>query len=299
MFNVLITGSSGFIGSSLKSHFKGSYNLYLPTRDELYSPTLFENVDVFIHLAGKAHDTADDSNYEEYELANTVLTNDLFDRFLKSDATSFIFLSSILVLKSSSTEPLSETMACIPDSSYAKSKNASELYIQNKLLPVGKRYFILRTPLVYGIGNKGNLPLLIDFIKKIPFWPLGSYTAKRSFCDIRNLSFVIQKLIENKETESGIYHIADNDVYDLNELYSSIARIWGKTPRVISVPKLIIRFIYSIGTFLNLPINYKQIRKLTATLLVSNDKIKNAIKSDLPFGGLDDLISCQKNNLKN
>ena len=294
MFNVLITGSSGFIGNSLQADFNKKYKLYLPSRNDLSSSSLYENIDIVIHLAGKAHDTTDDSNYWEYDLANTKLTNTLFDRFLKSDASVFIFQSSILALKSASTDPLSEMMVATPESSYAKSKNASELYIKKNMIPAGKRSYILRTPLVYGIGNKGNLPMLFDFIKKLPFWPLGSYYSKRSFCDIRNLSFVIQKLIENEEVESGIYHIADNDVYDLNELYFSITRFWGKAPKVVAIPRLIIRFIFSVGTFLKLSFNLKQLNKLTSSLLVSNDKIKKAIKSDLPFGGLDDLISCQK-----
>jgi nucleoside-diphosphate-sugar epimerase len=296
MINILLTGGSGFIGTSLKARFSSTYNLILPSRKDLYNPDLFDKVDIVIHLAGKAHDTSNVSTDADYEIANTTLTNHLFDKFLKSNSTVFIFMSSILALKSSSCELLTEEFPHTPESIYAKSKSASELYIENKLVPYGKSYYILRTPLVYGNGNKGNLPLLFDLIRRIPCWPLGCYDSKRSFCDVRNLLFVVHKLIENPEIESGIYHIADNEEYDLNNLYYSISRFWGKVPRVVKIPKFIIRTFFLIGTFLKLPFNSYQLQKLTSTLLVSNDKIKKAIKSDLPFGGMIDLITSQKNN---
>jgi len=82
MLNVLITGSTGFIGNNLKTHFDGIYNLILPFRDDLKSDTLLDGIDIVIHLAGKAHDINDVANLNEYIISNTNLTNSLFDKFL-------------------------------------------------------------------------------------------------------------------------------------------------------------------------------------------------------------------------
>lgn len=290
MLNVLITGSSGFIGTHLMNHFNGKYNLILPSREDLRSNTLLDNIDIVIHLAGKAHDTADITDFDQYYISNTNLTNYLFDKFLKSDSSVFIFMSSILVLGADSLVPLTEDMNPTSVTNYAKSKFESELYISQSKLPQGKRYYILRTPLVYGKDIKGNLKLLHDFIKKIPFWPFGSYRSERSFCDIRNLSFVIDQLVSKKAIESGTYHVADDHSYCITDLYVAFAKLLNKKPLILNFPIPFIRLFFLLGTFFKLPFNLSRLNKLTSTLLVDNTKIKNAINSDLPYGSLNDLV---------
>jgi nucleoside-diphosphate-sugar epimerase len=290
MLNVLITGSTGFIGNHLKNTFASEFNLILPSRDELNSDTLLNNINVVIHLAGIAHDTADTFDFSQYNTSNTILTNTLFDKFIKSNSAVFIFMSSILVLSSFSSVPLTEDMTPNPLSFYAKSKYESELYIYDYNLPHGKRFYILRTPLVYGGGNKGNLILLYDFIKKIPFWPLGNYFSFKSFCDIRNISFVIKKMIINQDIENGIYHIADNEAYNLNNLYLSISNKEGKIPRLLKFPKFLVELICLIGSVFNFSFNLYRLKKITSTLLVSNSKVKIAINSELPYGSIEDLM---------
>jgi nucleoside-diphosphate-sugar epimerase len=290
MYKILITGGSGFVGKAFKESFQNNYNVVTPSRNELYNTNIFDDIDVVIHLAAISHDISYSSNNEIYKLYNTDLTNLLFDNFLKSDSRVFIFMSSILALKSTSEIPLTEDMLPMPESVYAKSKFESELFILNANIPSGKRVYILRTPLVYGIGNKGNLPLLIDFIKKIPFWPFGSYSTLKSFCDIRNLIFVVNKLIQQNHISNGIYHIADEYQYNLNELYSIITEYYNRKPRIFRISKLLIFITCFLGTIFHLSFNLNRLRKISNSLLVSNYKIKNAINSDLPFGGINDLL---------
>lgn len=295
MLNVLITGSTGFIGNHLKNSFEGKFNLILPSREDLTMESLFNNVDIVIHLAGKAHDIDGVDLSNEYNIWNTKLTNDLYDRFLISDSSVFIFMSTILVSSSNSSVPLTEEMIPNPISNYAKSKYESEIHISQSKMPHGKRYYILRTPLVYGNGNKGNLMLLYNFIKKITFWPLGNYHSERSFCDVRNLSFVIEKLISIKKIENGIYHIADDYPFNLNDLYVSLAKFFNKRPIIVRFPKLMIHFVFLLGSLFNLSFNLNRLKKITSSLLVSNKKIKTAIGSDMPHGSIDDLLQSFKN----
>jgi nucleoside-diphosphate-sugar epimerase len=294
MKNILITGSSGFIGKSLTDDLTPNFNLFLPTRNALKSSDLFNDIDAVIHLAGKAHDNRQCIKGNDYEEINTKLTVDLFDRFLLSESKIFIFMSSILVLGPSALLPLNEEQIPSPLSQYAKSKNLAESYILSKLSKTSKKIIIIRVPLVYGKEQKGNLNSLFDFIDKIPFWPLGSYHARKSFCDINNLKFVINKILLNKNMPSGIYHVADDVEYSLNEIYIRLSKSVNRNPIIISIPKLIISSMVYLGSLLRLSFNHVRLEKLSSTLLVSNNKIKSTLNIQLPYGGYEVLVTLFK-----
>jgi nucleoside-diphosphate-sugar epimerase len=200
-------------------------------------------------------------------------------------------MSSILALESSSNVPLTEDMKPNPDSIYARSKYDAELFILQQIVPPEKRFYIIRTPLVYGLGNKGNFKILFDFIQQVPFWPLGFYNSKRSFCDINNLLFVMNRLIDGKNIESGIYHVADNQTYTLKQLYFSVCTVLDVKPHIWYIPKFIVYFICMLGSIFKFPINLKRLTKLTNTLIVSNSKIKSSLGHDLPYGGKKGLLN--------
>jgi nucleoside-diphosphate-sugar epimerase len=294
MKKILITGNSGFIGKSLTDDLTQNFNLLLPTRNTLKSSELFNDVDAVIHLAGKAHDNRQFVKGNDYEEINTKLTVDLFDRFLLSECEMFIFMSSILVLGSSSSFPLTEDSIPAPFSQYSNSKQLAENYILSKLSITSKKVIIIRVPLVYGKEQKGNMKNLFDFIDKIPFWPLGSYHARKSFCDINNLKFVINKILLNKNMPSGIYHVADDVEYSLNELYIRLSKSINRNPIIISIPKLIISVMAYIGSLLRLSFNHIRLEKLSSSLLVSNNKIKSALNIQLPYGGYEVLVTIFK-----
>ena len=299
MKNILITGSSGFIGKSLTVDLTPNFNLFLPARNSLNSSDLFDDVDAVIHLAGKAHDNRHFIKGNDYEEINTKLTIDLFDRFLLSECEMFIFMSSILVLGSSSTFLLTEDSIPAPSSQYSKSKQLAENYILRKLSSTSKKVIIIRVPLVYGKDQKGNLNNLFDFIDTIPFWPLGSYHARKSFCDINNLKFVLNKILLNSNIPSGIYHVADDVEYSLNEIYIRLSKSINRNPIIISIPKLIISSISYIGSLLRLSFNLGRLEKLSSSLLVSNNKIKSALNIQLPYGGYEVLVSIFKEQYRN
>jgi nucleoside-diphosphate-sugar epimerase len=144
--------------------------------------------------------------------------------------------------------------------------------------------------MIHGPGNKGNLNLLYKIVKKGIPWPLASFDNQRSFCSIDNLSFVIRSIIE-KNIESGIYHIADDQPVPTNELYSLIAEAQGKKARLLKINKSFISFFAKIGDILHLPLNSERLKKLTESYVVSNEKLKKALNiQKMPFDAKQGLI---------
>jgi len=132
---ILLTGSSGFLGNNLLRFLSGNFEITSYKRDsELYS-----NQEIFIHLAGKAHNLKKTSNPEEYYQVNTELTKKVFDSFLDSEAKVFITLSSVKAVADEVDGELTEETIPNPITDYGKSKLLAEKYILSKVIPEGKR----------------------------------------------------------------------------------------------------------------------------------------------------------------
>ena len=288
----IITGNKGFVGLNLVEYFIKEKKETLgvsrsPKKDELNYKTLsldaLNKAKSCIHLAGKAHDLKKTSNENDYFEANTELTKNLFDLFLKSECDVFIYMSSVKAVADAVEGILTEDVSPKPITAYGKSKLAAENYILSKEIPSTKRVYILRPCMIHGPNNKGNLNLLYTFVSKGIPYPFGSYENKRSFVSVDNLCFIINELLENKTIPSGIYNIADDASLSTNELVKIIGKTIGKKVKVLKVPKFVIHFFAKIGDILPLPINSERVQKLTENYEVSNYKIKKAIKKELPL----------------
>jgi nucleoside-diphosphate-sugar epimerase len=191
--NIYITGAGGFVGKNIINYFKSNYQFTLFSKDE----SILIHSDIVFHLAGKAHDLKKVSNPSEYYTVNTELTKKIFDAFLLSDAKVFITLSSVKAVADTLESVLTEYYPPNPITHYGKSKLLAEQYILSKLIPEGRRVYILRPCMIHGPDNKGNLNLLNQFVSKGIPWPLGAFENKRSFCSIDNLCFVINELLSD------------------------------------------------------------------------------------------------------
>jgi nucleoside-diphosphate-sugar epimerase len=286
---ILITGASGFVGYNLGKYLTGAYKVHeMSVRYK--SNQYFDIKDqTVVHLAGKAHDLLQVSNPSEYYESNYELTKQLFDSFLVSTATIFIYISSVKAVADSVEGVLTEKSDSNPLTHYGKSKFLAEQYIQNQCLPLGKRYYILRPCMIHGPNNKGNLNLLYKFVEKSFPYPLGVFENERSFLSIENLCFVIRELIKRNDINSGIYNLADDEAISTKNLIRLIGQVTNKDVHIWNVPKFIIKIIAKIGDFLPLPINTERVMKMTENYVVSNQKIKDALGKDLPVSAKDGL----------
>lgn len=289
---ILITGIGGFVGTHLKSFLKqNKFEIFGLSRDsknddivtknfswELINEIKNQSLNAIIHLAGKAHDTNNASDPEEYFQINTELTKKLFNTFLQSNARDFIFLSSVKAAADTVDGILDETITPNPQTPYGKSKLKAEEYLLNTHMPAGKRVFILRPCMVHGPGNKGNFNLLYKFIKKRIPYPLSGFENKRSFLSIQNLCFIVHQLLIDPSIPGGIYNMADDEPLSTNGLIQIIGKENNIQPIVWKINRSLIRALAKAGDILNLPFNSERLRKLTENYVVSNSKIKAALQ---------------------
>ena len=298
--NILITGIHGFIGSNFIRTLRDKHTLYgldiiFPCRDGVIQtfswrdiePTSFPfqilpKFDAIIHLAGKAHDTKNQSVAQSYFDINTGLTQKIFDFFMESSAKKFIFFSSVKAAAESVIgDILTEDMIPTPVGPYGESKIKAEEYIKEhfEYSTTDKQVYILRPCMIHGPGNKGNLNLLYNVVKKGIPWPLGDFENRRSFTSIDNLCCVIEGLLI-KDVPTGIYHMGDDEALSTNELIVIMCEAMEKQPRIWKMNKRFMEACAGLGTLLHLPLNTERLRKLTENYVVSNAKIKVALGID-------------------
>lgn len=317
--NILITGIHGFVGSNLVVALKRHHSLYgldivAPKKEGVVKTFAWKDIettsfpmqqlpkfDAIIHLAGKAHDTKNQSASQVYFDINTGLTQKIFDFFLESSAKKFIFFSSVKAAADSVVgDMLTEDVIPTPVGPYGESKIAAEEYILSKLrsehgelkvaMQRDKQVYILRPCMIHGPGNKGNLNLLYNVVKKGIPWPLGDFENKRSFTSIDNLCYVVEGLL-TKDVASDIYHMGDDEALSTNELIALMCEAMGKKPHIWKMNRKMMEGCAGLGTLLHLPLNTERLRKLTENYVVSNEKIKSALGIDrMPVRAADGIM---------
>ena len=294
--NVLITGSTGFVGQNLLHYLNNACQVHTISRTELQdvSPEAVDSIDTVIHLAGKAHDLKKSSKPEEYYQVNFELTRKLYDAFLKSTAKKFIFISSVKAAADSVTGTLTEDDKPNPQTDYGKSKLMAEEHILSQPLPEGKSYYILRPCMIHGPGNKGNLNLLYKFVKKGIPYPLAGFYNQRSFLSVENLCFVIKELTRQTGIANGVYNVADDETLSTNQVVTLLANAIGAKPKLWKINPKLIGFLAKCGGVLHLPLTTERLQKLTENYIVSNNKLKQALGSALPLTTIEGLTLTAK-----
>ena len=317
--NILITGIHGFVGSNLVAALYEHHTFYgldiiSPEKKGVVRTFSWKDIettsfpmqrlpcfDAIIHLAGRAHDTKNQSASQVYFDINTGLTQKIFDFFLESSAKKFIFFSSVKAAADSVVgDMLTEDVIPTPVGPYGESKIAAEEYILSKLrsehgelkvaMQRDKRVYILRPCMIHGPGNKGNLNLLYNVVKKGIPWPLGDFENKRSFTSIDNLCYVVEGLL-TKDVANGIYHMGDDEALSTNELSALMCEAMGKEPHIWKMNRKMMEGCAGLGTLLHLPLNTERLRKLTENYVVSNEKIKLALGIDrMPVRAADGIM---------
>ena len=291
---ILITGVHGFVGSNLvkalsKDNLIYGLDIVSPIKegirftfswDYLDKEGEIPDVDAIIHLAGKAHDTKNQAAAETYFKVNRDLTITVFDYFCAHpNIKKFVFFSTAKAAADRVDGILTEDVIPSPVGPYGESKIAAEKHILSRIKELEnttKQVYIFRPCMIHGPGNKGNLNLLYNVVKKGIPWPLGAFENRRTFTSVENICFAVNGVL-TKDVPSGIYNMGDDEALSTNELIEEICKSLGKKAHIWKLPKGLMTGFAKIGGALHLPLDSERLRKLTENYISSNAKIKAAL----------------------
>ncbi len=249
---ILITGKNSYIGKNIESWLVNSLDKYavecISLRNEEWKDKDFSIYDVIVHVAGIAHVSTDPKMEELYYKVNRDLTIDIAKKAKAEGVKQFIFLSSIIVYGDSGKEKKIIDTNTIPTPSnfYGDSK----LQAENGLKVLNCDDFkvvIVRPPMIYGNGSKGNYPKLAKLSLILPLFP--DYKNYRSMLHIDNLCEFIKLMIDN--SEKGIYFPQNKEYVRTSEMVKMIAQVHEKKIHLTKVFNPLIRKLTSKTVIIN------------------------------------------------
>ena len=234
MKKILITGARSYIGTSFETYLRrwpGAYQVdTVDLQDENWKQVSFSGYDSVFHVAGLAHsDTGrlSDAQREEYYRVNTDLAVETARKAKRDGAKQFVFMSSAIVYGNSAglgrSRHITRETPIAPANCYGDSKARAE----QGILPLQEDDFkvvILRPPMVYGPGSKGNYPILARLARTLPLFP--RVENRRSMLYVTNLMEFIRLMVENRE--QGIFWPQNREYVNTSELARRIALAHGK-----------------------------------------------------------------------
>ena len=234
MKNILITGANSYIGTSFEvylSKWPEKYNVdTLDMLDPNWREFDFSRYDVVYHVAGIAHSDVGSVSEERkafYYKINTDLTIETATIAKNAGVKQFIFMSSAIVYGESASigesKVITKDTPTCPANFYGESKVKAEEGL-NKLVDSDFNLVILRPPMIYGKGSKGNYPILSKFAQKLPVFP--KVNNERSMLYIGNLVEFVRLMIDNEE--HGIFWPQNASYSNTSQMVESISTIHDK-----------------------------------------------------------------------
>lgn len=240
MKKILITGAGSYIGTSFENYINTNFpdKYTVDTVDMIgggWKEKDFSPYDTVFHVAGIAHSDNGKIAPEKEKLyysVNAELTSAAAEKAKSDGARQFIFMSSAIVYGNSA--PIGKTKIITADTpvSPANCYGDSKVQAEKRLKLLEDENFkvvILRSPMIYGKGSKGNYPLLAKLALKLPFFP--RVQNERSMLYIENLCEFVRLMIENEE--SGTFFPQNSKYSNTSELVEMIAAAHGKKIKLI------------------------------------------------------------------
>jgi len=264
---ILLTGSSGFIGSRLLKYLslknfntrvvlrkenKGFQNYVLcDLQNEKLPPETFEDIKIIFHLAGQAHEVSDNrESRKSCESLNLKATIKLAKLANNHNVKKFIFVSSV---KASQVEDIDLNYDILENNRskdfYGVIKRKTELELLKLNESMNMSISIVRPALVYGPNVKGNLAKLIKGIDKGWFPPIPENGNKKSLIHVDDLVRALYAVSKNELSDGQIYIATDNHEYSSREIYDSLRLTLGKNISSWRTPYLAFKLIAGLHPF--------------------------------------------------
>lgn len=245
MKKILITGKNSYIGTSFKNWLAKEPENYqvdtVGTRNDEWRDYDFSPYDVVFHVAGIAHNSSDPKLKDLYYKVNRDLTIEVAKKAKTEGVKQFIFMSSIIVY-GTKNEVIDEHTKPDPDNFYGDSKLQAELGLK-PLETDDFKIAIIRPPMIYGKGSKGNYPKLAKLARITPVFP--DYDNKRSMLHVDNLMEFIRLIIEN--IDKGIFFPQNNEYVKSSEMVVEIAGVYNKKVMTTKIFNPLIKRITKIN----------------------------------------------------
>lgn len=307
--NLLLTGATGFLGSRLATDLqsKSGVNLTAAVRRRIEIPaahivevqgldantgwsTALTNQQVVIHAAARAHIMKDEvaDPLAEYRRVNVDGTLNLARQAAAAGVKRFIFISSIKVNGEQTPlgQPFTADDTPAPEDAYGISKWEAEQGLQQLVSDTGMEVVIIRPPLVYGPGVKGNFASMINLVAKGLPLPLGAIHNQRSLVAVDNLVDLIITCIDHPAAANQVFLAGDGQDLSTTELLRGVAQAMGKPSRLIPVPASILM----LGATL---LGKKTMaQRLLGSLQVDISKARNLLGWEPPISVEEGLSRC-------
>ena len=296
MKNVIVSGSTGFIGQHLTHHLKDDgFTIYSLNRRELesedhgfFAPEFSTSADTLVYLIGAAHKKFSDE--DAYHI-NYVLTKKVIERAVTLGFKRLIFVSTVNVYVNTGrpltpSSPLNTSQ--LENTTYYKlfaEKYVKELGAENKI-----EYVIISSPLVYGRGVKANFSALMKLVgKKLPL-PFGAINAnKRSLVSVYNLVDLIKVCIEHPKATNQTFFVSDGDDLSTTSMVKLMAEVQGIKPLLIPLP------VWSLKILGKLTGKSDMISRLTDSLRVDITHTQETLNWTPPFSVKEGFTKCIEN----
>jgi nucleoside-diphosphate-sugar epimerase len=173
--------------------------------------------------------------------------------------------------------PYTENDAPRPEIAYGISKQEAEQALQDVAQKTGLEIVVLRPPLVYGPGVKGNFLRLMNLIARGVPLPLGAVDNRRSFIYIGNLASAIVQALGAPQAAGRTYLVSDGEDVSTPDLLRGLARALGVKPRLLSLP------VAALGLGATLAGKRTEFARLTGSLQVDSSRIRRELDWQPPF----------------
>lgn len=221
MKRILITGKSSYLANQFRSFLSGNenYQIDLISVRDGWKDSDFSSYDVVVHMAGLAHSSPKDDEKEKYYAINRDLAIEVARKAKQDGCAQFVFMSSVIVYGSKNTLITKDTPLC-PDNFYGDSKKQAE----EGILPLQDESFhvaVIRPPMIYGPGSKGNYRLLSRFSCVTPFFP--NVYNERSMLYVDNFCACLKGMIDTGA--GGIFLPQNKEIVSTVQLVKEIAKV--------------------------------------------------------------------------